>query len=70
MIIYKTSEYEILEEMTVYGGSFVKQLALLYRMADASNKKKLEETFRDYFVKYDDMASTRIMKDNGSDRIR
>jgi hypothetical protein len=53
---YKTSDWDILEAMTKYGGSFVKQLAILYRLADPNNKKKLENTFGDFFRKYDDIA--------------
>lgn len=41
-----------LENMDKYGGSFVKQLAILYRYADHGNKAKLEATFREYFEKY------------------
>jgi len=52
------SEYEILEAMTRFGGSFVKQLAQLMRLADADNKKKkLAIAFRGYIEEYDEMAN-------------
>jgi len=51
MISEKEME-EILERMETYGGSFVKQLALLYRLADPINKRKLLNCFREYFEQY------------------
>lgn len=63
MYKYKNPEFNILETMTIYGGSFVKQLAMLYRLADATNQIKLEETFRNYFMQYDDMASIKTNKE-------
>ena len=51
--IEKMAEMEhTLKEMDTYGGSFVKQLAVLYRMGDPINKKKLENTFKEYFEQY------------------
>jgi len=43
---------EVLVNMEKYGGSFVKQLAKLYRLADPVNKAKLENCFKDYFDEY------------------
>ena len=43
---------QTLINMEKYGGSFVKQLAVLYRIADGENKRKLEKCFKDYFDKY------------------
>ena len=43
---------EVLVAMEKYGGSFVKQLARLYRLADAVNKAKLENCFKNYFDEY------------------
>ena len=45
-------EETTLQKMERYGGSFVKQLALLYRLADWQNKSKLEKCFREYFEEY------------------
>ena len=63
---YRCSEYEILEAMTRYGGSFVQQLAVLYRLADMNNKAKLATTFREYFVKYDEMAAQTARRTDGA----
>jgi hypothetical protein len=42
-----------LENMERYGGSFVKKLAELYKVADGDNKKILEKNFERYFKKYE-----------------
>jgi hypothetical protein len=55
--MYQTTIYGILETMERYGGSFVRQLALLYRRADEVNRAKLEATFQEYFLQYDKIAS-------------
>jgi hypothetical protein len=54
---YRCSEHEILEAMHQYGGGFVRQLAVLYRLADRGNQEKLAMTFAHYFKQYDEMAS-------------
>ena len=46
--------YEVLDIMMIYGGGFVKQLVILYKMADDENKQKLEETFKVLFDKHKD----------------
>lgn len=43
---------ETLDNMEKYGGSFVKQLPKLFRLADPSNKRKLFEAFIDYVEEY------------------
>lgn len=48
---------ETLDTMQRNGGSFVKQLAVLYRHADAANARLLEETFADYFTEYAKIAA-------------
>lgn len=53
---YQSPIWEILEAMTCYGGGFVKELAMLYRLADHENRVKLVTTFEHYFVQYDEMA--------------
>jgi len=45
--------WHITEKMLGYGGSFVKQLAILWRKADPINKARLEECFSDYFEEYE-----------------
>jgi len=41
-----------LDAMDTYGGSFVRTLARLYRVADAVNRAKLADAFAEYFTKY------------------
>lgn len=41
-------KHEVLENMSKYGGSFVKTLSLLHRQAD-----RLEKTFENYFKEYE-----------------
>ena len=42
--------------MEKFGGSFVKALAVMLRMADSNNYRKLEATFPEYFKEYREMA--------------
>lgn len=53
------SDDEVVAAMEQMGGSFIKQLALLYRMADAANQARLRTTFRDYWDKYRGLAAKR-----------
>lgn len=46
-------DYQIIEAMQTYGGSFVKQLGLLCCLADATNFQKLKSTFSNYWEEYD-----------------
>jgi hypothetical protein len=56
---FKNTHHEILEAMTVYGGGFVRQLAVLYRLADLDNQRKLATAFENYFRQYDELATRR-----------
>jgi hypothetical protein len=56
---YVNSTDDILEAMERFGGHFIKQLALLYRLADDTNRSALEGAFRQYFQKYDEFATIR-----------
>lgn len=40
------------DNMIIYGGSFVKDLAKLYIKADSTNKNNLLRSFELYFVDY------------------
>jgi len=53
----------ILEAMETYGGSFVKQLALLYRLADHENRKRIERCFKDVFIEYRKFVDERRCKE-------
>jgi len=48
-----TVSEKTLLKMERYGGSFARELARLYMLADWNNKKKLEETFKDIFEEYE-----------------
>ena len=49
-------EYEVVETMAKYGGSFVKALAECFHKADRSNINKLKSTFSVYWVEYEEMS--------------
>lgn len=45
-------EHAVVEAMERHGGSFIRNLAALYRSADANNKKRIRSEFRDYWKAY------------------
>lgn len=49
---YETN-FWITEAMIRYGGSFVRDLARLYRQADMLNAKVLRDAFQEYWEDYD-----------------
>jgi len=51
-----------LVKMEKYGGSFVRNLAVLYRVADWQNKKKIEKVFKEYFDRYEKFNERVILK--------
>lgn len=53
------SDYEVIDAMITYGGSFVKQLGLAFRAADSINRAKLHAAFPEYWNEYDELASSR-----------
>ena len=48
----KQDIYIALENMEVFGGSFVQSLAVCYKKADPINQKILYEAFEHFFFKY------------------
>jgi len=54
----KNQDYEILEAMSTYGGSFVKSLAQTARFADSENYAKLKAAFPDIWDSYQDFVRT------------
>lgn len=44
--------WEITEAMMRFGGSFVKDLGMLWRRGDLSNRRKLEDAFSEYWESY------------------
>lgn len=51
------TEEQLLEAMSQYGGSFVQQLARLYRVADESNRRTIWRAFGDVFAEYAGIAA-------------
>ena len=49
-------EYEIIECMQKYGGSFVKALAECLLRADPTNYQKLKQAFPEYILEYTKLA--------------
>ena len=49
-------DYETVEKMEKFGGSFVQQLAELARRADPVNLQKIKDTWADYWKQYEEMA--------------
>jgi hypothetical protein len=47
---------EIVGAMATFGGSFVRQLAKLFQLADDHNRAKLKTAFADYWDEYADIA--------------
>ena len=45
-------EYWTIAAMIKYGGGFVHQLGIAFRLADDSNKQKLKGAFPEYWEKY------------------
>lgn len=46
-------EFETVENMTKYGGSFVKALAECFRHADPNNFQILKSVFSEYWAQYE-----------------
>ena len=55
-------DYDMVDAMATYGGSFVKALAECIRRADHQNFAKLEATFPEYFEQYRKMANEKTNK--------
>lgn len=47
-----TEDLKVIEAMEEYGGSFVQQLARLYRVADLENRIKIRTVFGGYWKDY------------------
>jgi hypothetical protein len=53
----QVTDYDVTEAMLKHGGSFVRQLATLIRLADEDNRRRLVAAFPEYMAKYRDLAS-------------
>lgn len=45
-------DFEVVEKMEKYGGSFVKKIAELCHLADPINLQKIKETWSEYWHEY------------------
>lgn len=52
LIGLKEEDYKTLDNMSKYGGSFVKSLSETFRRADAKNFAKLKKVFSEYWERY------------------
>jgi hypothetical protein len=52
----KPTDYDVIEAMKRYGGSFVKKLAEAFALADPQNQARLKAAFPEYWKKYTEMA--------------
>jgi hypothetical protein len=50
------TDYQIVDAMLTYGGSFVQSLAQAWRCADAQNQARLKAAFPDYWDHYRELA--------------
>jgi pyruvate/2-oxoacid:ferredoxin oxidoreductase beta subunit len=50
-------EFEVVEAMSKYGGSFVQALAECFHRADSNNFEKLKNAFPEYWKQYEEMAA-------------
>ena len=53
------TDYQIVETMITYGGSFAQKLAEAWRCADEHNQQRLKDAFPDYWLQYRLMAARR-----------
>lgn len=51
-------EYKVVDKMEQCGGSFVKHLAILFRLADEENFKELKNAFPEYWERYKKLAKS------------
>lgn len=52
-------EFEVVERMSKYGGSFVKALADCFHHADRMNKRILKEAFAHYWKEYENFEQSK-----------
>lgn len=55
--------WETTEAMIQFGGKFVKNLGKLWRLGDLENQRKIENTFREYWRRYQGFAIDEGKKD-------
>lgn len=50
------TDFQIAQTMIHYGGSFVRNLGMLFRLADDVNKAKIKNTWPNYWEQYTSMT--------------
>jgi hypothetical protein len=50
------TDWDVVEAMRTYGGSFVHALAVCYQRADAENQHRLKAAFPELWVEYQELA--------------
>jgi hypothetical protein len=60
-----TDEQLVGNLMFEIGGQFVSSLARAYQFADSSNRQKIRNTFREYWMKYAELVAAEVSKANG-----
>lgn len=66
LIGLKEEDYKTLDNMSKYGGSFVKSLSETFRRADAKNFAKLKKVFSEYWERYSKFET----KEDGAKRTK
>jgi len=56
------TDYEVVDAMRIYGGSFVQALALAFARADSENNRRLKAAFPELWAEYMEMAELRAAK--------
>lgn len=66
MYTTRASHYDNAEHMMeVLGGSFVKSLVNLWYCADTANKKRVRDSFPEYFERYEQMFKEWSLNSSG-----
>lgn len=55
----ETRDFETVDAMLTFGGSFVQALGAAFRAGDPRNRARLRDAFPDYFTQYEELAQLR-----------
>ena len=59
------SDYQIVDAMSNYGGSFVRALGYAFRCADEINQRRLKQAFPEYWDQYRKLAESEARRAAG-----
>ena len=62
----RQKDWQVVQAMKHYGGSFVKTLSSLWFLADEDNQRRIKEAWPEYWAEYDMMAQS-LVETEGSD---